>query len=416
MKVVLINHSDTLGGASVVTFRLMEALRREGVDARMLVVSKRSDSPWVEQAAPHWRARLPFLAEHLRIFSRNGLNRSDLFKVSIATDGLPLHRHPLVREADAVIFNWVNQGMLSFSEIRRIAAAKPTLWTMHDMWNITGVCHHSGDCTRYQSCCRRCPLLHRCAGDNDLSARTFARKQVLYAASDIRFVAVSNWLADKARCSALTADAAVEMIPNAFDIDALSRPASISREQLGLPPTGRIVLMCAARLDDPVKDLPAAIDALNLLVDTDAVAALVGDIRYPEVLQTLRLPFVHLGSIYDKDRLQSVMAHSSVVLSSSRYESFGATLLEGQAAGVTPVGFVHDGRADIITDGVTGYAAGIFRSPDTSADITRPLGEALRLALEQPIGREALLAAANRYSYHTIATRYINLLGALQKM
>ena len=36
MKVVLINHSDTLGGASVVTARLASALRAEGVDARML--------------------------------------------------------------------------------------------------------------------------------------------------------------------------------------------------------------------------------------------------------------------------------------------------------------------------------------------------------------------------------------------
>ena len=49
MKVTLLNHSDTLGGASVVTFRLMQALRDEGVDAQMLVLSKTSDSESVTQ-------------------------------------------------------------------------------------------------------------------------------------------------------------------------------------------------------------------------------------------------------------------------------------------------------------------------------------------------------------------------------
>lgn len=38
MKLVLINHSDTIGGASVVTYRLLKALQAEGVDASMLVV------------------------------------------------------------------------------------------------------------------------------------------------------------------------------------------------------------------------------------------------------------------------------------------------------------------------------------------------------------------------------------------
>lgn len=72
MKITLVNHSDTLGGASVVTFRLMQALRALGVDARMLVTRKSGDSPFVVQAGPRWRSRIPFLAEHLDIFLHNG--------------------------------------------------------------------------------------------------------------------------------------------------------------------------------------------------------------------------------------------------------------------------------------------------------------------------------------------------------
>ena len=137
MKVVLINHSDSLGGASVVTYRLLKALQAQGIEARMLVVHKATDDPSVVVAAPHWRARLQFYIEAARIFVANGHDRGDLFKVSLGSDGLPLSRHPLVREADAVLLAWVNQGMLSLKEIGRIAAAKPVIWTMHDMWNLS---------------------------------------------------------------------------------------------------------------------------------------------------------------------------------------------------------------------------------------------------------------------------------------
>ena len=68
MKVVIINKSDSTGGAAVVSRRLMEALREEGVDARMLVVEKLTDSPYVEVAASKRDIKRPFLAERLKIF------------------------------------------------------------------------------------------------------------------------------------------------------------------------------------------------------------------------------------------------------------------------------------------------------------------------------------------------------------
>ena len=401
MKVVLINHSDTQGGASVVTRRLCEALRAEGVDARMLVVHKNTDLPWVVQAAPEWRTKLPFLVEHLQIFTHNGFNRSDLFKASIATVGLPLASHPLVREADAVMLNWVNQGMLSLDEIGKIAAAKPTVWTMHDMWNMTGICHHAARCERYLMHCRQCHLLHAMASDNDLSARTFDRKSAMYGRSGITFVAVSSWLAERARQSALLRDQRVEVIHNAFPVEEYGRPASRTRAELGLSEDRKLIVFCAARIDDPIKGLPDAVAGLNELAGShggDACAVFVGDCRSPQALSELRLPYVQLGPVSDPTVIHDLMAHATAVLSTSSYESLPTTLIEGQAAGATPVGYVHDGRADIITDGVSGYA------------ITDSTADALRRALEQPISAEELRKAASRFSCATIARKYLDLL------
>ena len=40
MKIAIINKSDLNGGAAVVSYRLMNALREHGVDAKMLVTEK----------------------------------------------------------------------------------------------------------------------------------------------------------------------------------------------------------------------------------------------------------------------------------------------------------------------------------------------------------------------------------------
>lgn len=398
MKAVFVNHSDSLGGASTVTRRLVEALRDRGIDATMLVTDIRRPEPWIHRTAPRWRARLPFYAEHLRIFAGNGHSRSDLFKASIATDGLPLSRHPLIRRADVVVLNWINQGMLSLAEIARIAADKPVIWTMHDMWNLTGVCHHAADCTAYTSGCGNCPLLHSSASPRDLSALTFARKAQAYAG--IRFVAVSHWLASCAARSPLMHGHPIEVIPNSYDPVA---PAPLSRTELGLPPTGPLVTMCAARLDDPVKGLPLAVEALNGLADTGATAVFVGAVRDPHSLDGLRIPRILTGPVDDAAVRQAIFAHSDAVLSSSLYESFGATLVEAQAAGTTPVAYVHDGRADIITDGISGYAADIAGGGDS-------LGNALRRALVAPIAADRLRAAAGRYAPDTVAAAYERLM------
>lgn len=131
MKVVIINRSDSTGGAAVVSRRLMNALRDSGVEASMLVAEKLTDSPHVHIAAPPARIRRAFLAERLKIFLANGLRRDTLFKVDPASDGLPLHRNRLVREADVICLGWVNQGMLSLAGLRRILAlGRPVVWAV----------------------------------------------------------------------------------------------------------------------------------------------------------------------------------------------------------------------------------------------------------------------------------------------
>ncbi len=406
LKVAMISHSDTLGGASVVTYRLMKALRAEGVDARMLVYSRFTDDPYVRQIGSAGSRGVRFALERMHIMCANGFRREDLFKVSTAETGFNLSRDSWVRQADVIFLAWINQGLLSLADIASLGRlGKPIVWTMHDMWCLTGICHHSLGCQRYKDNCGCCPLLVSKRA-NDLSRRVWNRKKRLYDTVPLTFVAVSRWLADRCAESSLLGHHEVHVIPNAFPVDSFSTEPKGELTLLKGDIMDRdIILMGAARLDDPIKGLPMAVEALNHIFDNHpevaqrTLAVFFGELRSPTSLHRLRFPHYHTGRINDPNLLRDLYARSKVVVSSSLYETLPGTLIEGQASGCLPVTFGRGGQADIVTHLKDGYIA---RFGDT-----RDLAEGILWALDRKADRKELHESVRRrFSATAVAGRF----------
>lgn len=388
MKIVLVSNSDLNGGAAVVTSRLMHALRGLGAEASMLVMNKYGDDPYVHVIGSAAGRRVRFMAERAWIYVHNGFNRADLFKVSVANTGYDLLQEPLVADADAVILSWVNQGMVSLDGVRRlVVSGKRVLWIMHDMWCMTGACHHALDCEGYKARCGNCRYFSGGKTENDLSRKGWIRKLKLYSTSSaLTMVAVSSWLAKRAAESSLLRDHQVRVIHNAFPDDQFyTEPRGLTLPD-GVDASKTLIVMGAARLDDPIKGFPTAIEALNILArnrhDLAGRCQMVfyGDLRDPSVLSRLKIPYVHTGRIYDQSILRELFARATVVLSTSRFETLPGTIIEGMAAGCTPVTTSDGGQRDIVTDGVSGYLTS--QSP---ADIAHSLA----CALDNPCDRMA---------------------------
>ncbi len=359
MKVVIINKSDRTGGAAIVSYRLLKSLRQIGVDARMLVVEKLSDNYYVDSIASPYKSFKKFIKERLKIYFANGFNREDLFKIDIASDGLPIYKHEWVKEADVVCLNWINQGMLSLEQIKKIAKmGKPIVWTMHDMWNLTGICHHAGSCRSFEEQCGNCRYLGSRKSDNDISHKTWIRKNKLYNDIDITFVAVSNWLADKCKASSLIKNQRLMVIPNAF-------PISKAPEKLKKPGKKGVhnIVMGASRLDDHIKGLPILVEATKIIAKQHPELLnrlkliTYGDIRNPEKFPGIALKHEHLGVVGHEKDVNDIYKESSIVVSTSHYETLPGTLIEGQAYGCIPVSFNQGGQSDIIEHLETGYLA-----------------------------------------------------------
>ena len=401
MKIAVLCNSDSTGGAAIATARLTSALSKHGADAQMIVLHKNTNNLRVEEAGSDFGKKFAFYAERLGIFLRNGFKKENLFKVSTASTGIKLAENPTIKEADAIILSWINQGMLSLDELKKlIKTGKPIIWQMHDMWCFTGICHHAFGCDYYTQECGKCKFLNS-NRVGDLSHSVWKKKKDIYDNSHIQFVAVSNWLKNRAKESSLLRDLPVVTIPVPFPIEEYPvLSASNQRNK---------IIMVAARLDDNVKGLDIAIDALNILKDKFPAIAehyeiiFVGDIRNKSMLDSLKFPYRHYGTVSDTKKLRQLYAQSAVVLSSSRYESLGMTLIEGQACGAVPVSFERGGQGDIISDGSTGYIAKYEDATD--------LAECIAKAINNPIPPETLHASVSRkFSEDTVAKAYISLI------
>lgn len=358
LKLTFISKSDLRGGAAIVTYRLVEELRRQGADARMLVAEKLSDSEFVALAASPLKIKTAFLAERMQVFAANGCNRKDLFKIDPASEGLPLWKHPWVKDADAIFLGWINQGVLSLKGIGKLAELrKPLVWIMHDMWNMTGICHHAGSCSHFKSACGDCHFLGKCAEKNDLSHKVWEKKKSLYAKAGIKFVAVSSWLAGKARESSLMRNVKVEVIPNPFPLPESNRTQDSSRSGVVS------IVFGAARLDDDIKGLPVLKKALEILktkypdVAENIQLVTFGAVKDPASLQGFSIAHRYLGILQGAESLGNAYQDADIVVSSSDFETLPGTLVEGQAYGCVPVAFDHGGQKDIIEHKLTGYLA-----------------------------------------------------------
>ncbi|MDE5870651.1 MAG: glycosyltransferase [Muribaculaceae bacterium] len=370
LRLTFISRSDMRGGAAIVTYRLVEALRASGIDARMLVCEKLSKSDFVKVCAPFRKIQYCFLKERLGVYMHNEFKRSTLFKIDPASEGLPLWQHPWVREANAIFLGWVNQGMLSIKGIRKIVGlGKPVVWIMHDMWNMTGICHHAEGCTGYLRECGDCPLLGRKSTHNDMSHRVWELKKRLYAPGKIKFVAVSTWLASKAQESSLMRDLDVAVIPNPFAIYSDSETKGRASKHSG---PVRIVFG-AARLDDPIKGLPVLKKALEVLrssypdVAKNVELVTFGSFKDIENLRNFAVPHVHLGMLNGAKEIRNTYETCDIVVSTSDYETLPGTLVEGQAYGCIPVAIDHGGQRDIVDHLRTGYLARWNDSPSIRA-------------------------------------------------
>lgn len=410
MRVLIVNTSENTGGAAVAANRLKEALNNNGIKAKMLVRDKESDDITVAQLNKSWHQKWDFLWERLVIYMRLHFKRDNLFLIDIANAGTDITKTREFKEADVIHLSWINQGMLSLKGIKKILEShKPVVWTMHDLWPASSICHYPRNCHNFEKQCGNCSLLPGNGSCNDLSARIWKKKSKILERNSILFVTCSKWLADKAKKSGLLSGQKIISIPNPIDSRVFTKEnRAEARLYAGLPEDKKLILFVSQRVTDKRKGMDYFITAINKMVeehpemkDNCGIAILGG--KAEELADKLPLPSYPLGYVSEEKKIASIYNSVNLFVLPSLEDNLPNTIMEAMACGVPCVGFNTGGIPEMIDHLKNGYVAEYKSSDDLAKGIHWVLSE----ADHQSLSNEAMKKVNQCYSQYAVAMKYI---------
>lgn len=414
MKVLLVNTSERIGGAAIACNRLMKALKKNGVKAKMMVRDKQSDQLAVVSLPYSWVLPLRFIWERLVIFLSNGMSRKNLFQVDIANTGCDITQFREFKQADVIHLHWVNQAFLSLNDLERIVnSGKPVVITMHDQWYYTGVCHYAGDCTEYQTECTKCHLLG--ADIRKLANKVFLRKKhICDTGKNITFLGCSQWIADLARKGALTQGHNVVSIPNAIDTDVFHpSEKDASRLHLGLPANQKLLLFGSQRITDERKGFKYLSEACRILQEeapeeADNIGIVVVGSASDKVANEVPLKVYPVSYVSDESQMVELYNAVDAFVTPSLQDNLPNTIVESMACGIPCIGFNIGGIPEMIDHKKNGYVARYKDAADLAAGIRWVLSSDL-----QQLSAEAREKALATYSEKAVAEKHIELYNSI---
>lgn len=413
MKVVLINKSDSAGGASVAAYRLTAALHNSNVNAKLLV-SDGMPSVLVEVVnntyVSHQLANFRALKERLYFlpYEKSAIER---FSFSPAVSGMDLSKHPLIQEADIIHLHWINQGFLSLKGLQKlIALGKPIVWTLHNMWAFTGGCHYNGSCHEFLDSCGHCRFLKN-PHAKDVSAQFHKKKKRLYKNANIQWVTCSKWLKSLAMESSLIRNKPCYVIPNPIDTDFYHpMDKGECREHLNLPKDKKLLLFGAANINDPRKGIRYLAEALEILHENFPVLhdklelvvfgkSTIGDIL-PFPFKTHFLKYVS-----DVKNLVKIYNACDAYVLPSLQDNLPNTVMESMACETPVIGFRIGGVPEMIEHEKSGYLSEVRNALSLSTGIY----ETLFINDCDSMGFYAREKVLETYSENIVAKQYIEI-------
>jgi glycosyltransferase involved in cell wall biosynthesis len=334
MNVLQVNYTDVMGhrfngGA------LSSWLQSHGHHAKQAVSVKKSASP---ESIPLVPARISRVAESLA--GRIG-KVEDLLGVHniLYPQSFLLPFNQYFKDADVIHYHVIHNQFFSYLALPWLTKKKPSVWSLHDPWALTGHCIHPRECEGWKTGCNPCPHLdYPFALRWDTAAFNFKLKDFSYRNSKMHLVVASRWMQQLVEQSPLLQQFPLHLIPFGLNLN-LFRPGDklAARTRLDLS-ADRLVIGIRA-LEGAFKGFEFALKAIELLPAELPVQILTCHRKGMFSRINGKFPVHELGEIEGDDAMVEFFNATDIHLMPSMAESFGMMAMEAAACGVPSVVF-----------------------------------------------------------------------------
>ena len=403
-RILQVADHQIYGGAAIAGHRLFDGLNSSKKNVKLITFN---DPPVHENGCYSWTQ---FLSTN-RLSSTTKKLPPDLYKnndwlekISAALDAanpqiINLHN---IHEA-------IHYHRVPFEALDLMSKTARLVFTLHDMWWLTGRCAYAGNCQRFidHSCDNRCPSpkVYPQANPSKISELLHAKIDFFNRNPDAVIVTPSQWLARQAQKSYLK-NHRLEVIPYGIDTTVF-RPdydRDGLKHSIGFPRDALVLLISAANLTDPRKGAQLFLKALST-INEDLIVLTVGKTKIkPQLPENVKL--YNYGFVTSQEEMAFAYSVADLFICPSFEDNLPCVLVESISCGTPCIGFNIGGVPEIIRPGVTGWIAPEVSSRSLVDLISNLVKHPDKISELRPSCREV---AIKEYALNIQADRYLEL-------
>jgi len=413
LNILQINSSVNIGGASRVMYRLHQRFKRLGHTGHILTKSRgirEQDIHLIADVTGERRSLLGRLTAKARWYIDGWLGMPGLYRSTKR-----ILKTKIFQQTDVVHLHNLHGRYFDYGVLPTFAALKPVVWTLHDMWALTGHCAYAYDCERWKTSCFDCPLLkgtgrYLVEPVPTLIDRTrviWRNKQRLYRRASLHIVTPSCWLCTLAKNSILSEMASIQCIPNGVDLDVFyPRDRAMARNALDIAPDAKVILFTSASILDNRKGFTYLLKALHTIPDTSSIVLLTMGTRGSVSEEFGSFKCRELGRLNDEGLQSLAYSAADLFVLPTLADNQPLVVIESLACGTPIVSFDVGGVPEMVRHTDTGYLARYKDAQDLSRGIQMLLDDDARRAQMRHRCRKV---AEQEYSLELQAKRHLAL-------
>ena len=328
VNVLQVNCTD-LPGRRFNGYDLLTDLKSRGIRARQTVLFKRGEDPHVSH--PHGTTPADGQPAGGALPGRAPTTR---WTTSCTRGEGRWPRRAEFQGADVVHYHLVHARMISLFDLPWLSALKPSVWTMHDAWALTGHCIQPGGCVRWLDGCTACPDLDAVFPlRTDRADQMWRLKQRVLADVHMDIVVASEFMLDMVGRSPLADTSTVCTSSRSGS----TRPPSW-RTRRGRPAAsswGSATRSSSSASGPRARQSRASSTSRRPSVAPAPRPTTLLTVDQPGLIQDLAADYriVELGWVEDKSRYRRLLSACDVFVMPSTAEAFGLMAVEAMAAG-----------------------------------------------------------------------------------